>query len=585
MLLRYGGLVLISVCFISACDTAAPPEHKPNAAVVDSGCSLYFGGDILTMVEDSPGYVDAVLVKNATIVFTGSKAEADKMAGSNCELINLHGQTMLPGFIDAHSHVFAVGLQASVPNLLPPPDGTASSVSELVTLLQNSRTDTFYQPFVQKTGAIVGFGYDDAELDRYPTAADLDLVSTELPILIIHTSGHLSVVNSKALEILGINSNTPDPSGGVIRRIAGTQQPDGVLEETAHFIALGNMLGKMDLNLQLAMFEKGQQLYASYGYTTAQEGRASADSVAMMSMAAEQYKLLLDVVAYPDIVSGSAAMASPYYQNAYRNKFRIGGAKLTLDGSPQGKTAWLSHPYHIPPAGQDEHYAGYSVFDDDKVRSYVDKAYSNNWQLLVHANGDAAIDQMLDIFAEANAKYGAADRRNVLIHGQTLRADQINKLKALVVFPSLFPMHTFYWGGWHTKSVLGEQRAQFISPTKAVRDAGLMFTSHHDAPVALPSSLRVLHATVNRVTRTGKILGADQRVDPYTALKAMTHWAAYQHFEEQRKGMIKAGMQADFVVIDENPLKIDPMQLTDLIITKTISANKVVFRHPTAIPE
>ncbi|MEW5681964.1 MAG: amidohydrolase [Pseudomonadota bacterium] len=544
-----------------------------------ASCSLYFGGDIITMADDTPSYVGAVLVNNATITFAGSKQEATNIAGNDCTVVDLNGQTMLPGFIDAHSHVFAVGLQASVPNLLPPPDGKASSVSQLVELLQNSLTDAFYQPFVQKTGVVIGFGYDDAELDRYPTAADLDLVSTNLPILIIHTSGHLSVVNSKALEMLGIDSNTPDPSGGIIRRKADSQQPNGVLEETAHFSALGKMLGKMDLDLQQSMFAKGQQLYASYGYTTAQEGRASADSVAMMIMAAEQNQLLIDVVAYPDIVSDSAAMASPYYQNAYRNKFRIGGAKLTLDGSPQGKTAWLSHPYHVPPAGQDEHYAGYPVFDDDKVRSHVDKAYSNNWQLLVHANGDAAIDQMLNIFAEANAKYGPADRRNVLIHGQTLRADQIDKLKTLGVFPSLFPMHTFYWGDWHAQSVLGEQRAQFISPTKAVRDAGLMFTSHHDAPVALPSSLRVLHATVNRVTRSGKILGADQRVDTYTALKAMTHWAAYQHFEEQRKGMIKAGMQADFIVLDKNPLKIDPMQLTDLAIIKTISAGKVVFNN------
>ena len=580
MLLKRYGLALLAVCCLSACDTASPPAGNVQSTSTDnSGYTLYFGGDILTMVDDSPSYVDAVLVKDGKIAFAGSKAVAAQMAGSHVDQVNLNGQTMLPGFVDAHSHVFAVGLQASVPNLLPPPDGTASSVSQLVTLLQSSLTDGFYQPFVQKTGVIIGFGYDDAELDRYPTATDLDLVSTELPILIIHTSGHLSVVNNKALELLGIDSNTPDPTGGVIRRKADSQQPNGVLEETAHFMALGKMLAKMDLELQQTMFEKGQQLYASYGYTTAQEGRASADSVAMMIMAAEQNKLLIDVVAYPDIVSDSAAMASDYYQNDYRNKFRIGGAKLTLDGSPQGKTAWLSHPYHIPPAGQDEHYAGYPVFDDDKVRTHVDKAYSNNWQLLVHANGDAAIDQMLNIFAEANAKYGPAERRNVLIHGQTLRADQIEKLKTLDVFPSLFPMHTFYWGDWHAQSVLGEERAQFISPTKAVRDAGLMFTSHHDAPVALPSSLRVLHATVNRVTRSGKILGADQRVDTYTALKAMTHWAAYQHFEEHRKGMIKAGMQADFIVLDRNPLKIDPMQLTDLAITKTISAGRVVFNN------
>ncbi|WP_423186140.1 amidohydrolase [Alishewanella sp. d11] len=560
------------------CDSGVQhTSSKPladDSAQQSSAYSLYYGGDILTMAEDSPSYVEAVLVKEGTVVFTGTKAAAEQFATQPVRYVNLQGQALLPGFIDAHSHVFAVGLQASVPNLLPPPDGQASTVEQLIALLTASLSDESYQPFVAKTGAIIGFGYDDAELDRYPTAADLDRVSTELPILIMHTSGHLSVVNSKALAILNIHADTPDPEGGIIRRKAGSTVPNGVLEETAHFMALGQLLGQMDLELQQAMFKKGQQLYARYGYTTAQEGRASADSIAMMILAAEQGDLLIDVVAYPDIVSDAAAMSSPYYQKHYKHKFRIGGAKLTLDGSPQGKTAWLSHPYHHPPEGQTEDYAGYPVFNDAQVRQYVDLAYSNNWQLLVHANGDAAIDQMLTIFAEATAKYGMADRRNVLIHGQTLRADQIEKIKTLGVFPSLFPMHTFYWGDWHAQSVLGEQRAQFISPTKAVLDAGLMFTSHHDAPVALPSSLRVLHATVNRVTRSGKVLGPDQRVDTYTALKAMTHWAAYQHFEENFKGMIKPGYQADFIVIDRNPLKVDPMQLIELKITQTISAGQ-----------
>jgi len=140
-------------------------------------------------------------------------------------------------------------------------------------------------------------------------------------------------------------------------------------------------------------------------------------------------------------------------------------------------------------------------------------------------------------------------------------------------------MHTFYWGDWHANSVLGQPRADFISPTQAVLDAGLMFSTHHDAPVALPSSFRVLDATVNRTTRTKKILGKDQRVAPYTALRAMTIWPAHQYFEEERKGSLVAGKQADFVILDENPLKIPHENLIDLIAVETISRGEIVYKR------
>ena len=138
-------------------------------------------------------------------------------------------------------------------------------------------------------------------------------------------------------------------------------------------------------------------------------------------------------------------------------------------------------------------------------------------------------------------------------------------------------MHTFYWGDWHVNSVLGHPRADFISPTHAVLEQGLMFSTHHDAPVALPNALRVLDATVNRTTRTAQVLGPDQRVSVYTALQAMTTWPAYQHFEESSKGQLKQGMQADLIILDNNPLKIKPAELHNLQVLETISRGKTVY--------
>ena len=425
----------------------------------------------------------------------------------------------------------------------------------------------------------MGFGYDDAELDRYPLAADLDKVSMDKPVIIIHTSGHLSVVNSAAMALFGINADSKDPQGGVIRRKPASMEPNGVLEENAHFSLLFGVMSSFDDQLQDNMLKAGQQLYAKYGYTTVQEGRASQQAYDTIVRAAEQNELMLDVVAYVDMVSSSAVMASSFLSQDYSNRFRIGGVKLNFDGSPQGKTAWLTEPYFRPPSGQSETYAGYPTFSDEQANQYMATAFENNWQVLTHANGDAAIEQFINAVAGAIEKHGKADRRTVLIHGQTIRQNQIDRLKDLDIFPSLYPMHTFYWGDWHAESVLGQQRADFISPTHAVREAGLMFSTHHDAPVALPSSFRVLDATVNRTTRTKKILGKDQRVDPYTALRAMTAWPAHQYFEEDSKGTLKMGMQADLVILNANPLKIPREDLINLVVSETISHGETVYRQ------
>jgi hypothetical protein len=341
----------------------------------------------------------------------------------------------------------------------------------------------------------------------------------------------------------------------------------------------------IDDNYNLELFELGMKSFARFGYTTAQEGRAFAPTVVVAEQKAAQQTLPIDVALYVDYTAKDNLNTSNYYSGSgydgltYTNGLRIAGLKLTLDGSPQGKTAWLSKPYFIPPEGQDKDYVGYPAMTKEQVETEVMDAFANNRQLLAHCNGDAAIDRYLDAIDKASQKYGVGDRRMVLIHGQTLRKDQIARLKQLKVIPSLFPMHTFYWGEWHKTSVLGPERAAYISPTRDVLDAGLIFTSHHDAPVALPDSMRVLSSTVTRVTRSGEVLGPDQRVTAYEGLKAITIWPAYQHFEENNKGSIEVGKQADFVILSENPLTVDPLTIADIKVLETINNGTTVFKY------
>ncbi|MFZ4110737.1 MAG: amidohydrolase, partial [Polymorphobacter sp.] len=364
-----------------------------------------------------------------------------------------------------------------------------------------------------------------------------------------------------------------DPSGGVIQREADGKTPNGVLEESALGLAAYKLFPKSTPAQGLATLAAAQKIYMANGYTTVQDGKTDAQSLAMLTGAARAGILKIDVVSYPDLMTlhDKPVLHGPLVSAAYTDHFRIGGVKLSFDGSPQGKTAWFTQPYFQVPAGQKPDYAGYPAFPKPgEAQGWVDMAYRNKWQLLIHANGDAAIDEMIRTVGIAQKQFGGNDRRTVMIHGQYLRRDQIAPLQALGVFPALFPMHTFYWGDWHRESVAGPVRAEFISPTRAVRDAGMMLSIHHDAPVTFPNAMRVFDSAVNRTTRSGHVLGPDQRLTPMEALQAMTIWPAYQHFEEATKGSIEPGKLADFVILDKNPLAVPPATIKDIKVLETM---------------
>ncbi|AMG31651.1 amidohydrolase [Grimontia hollisae] len=560
-------IISLSALLIAFTATAA----SPTTPFADT---IYHNAQIIT-VNDTQPEAQAVAILDGKILAVGDNNDLLRLKGDRTKVVDLKGLTMIPGFIDAHGHVMNTGLQAVSANLLSPPDGPVTDIATLQEALRKWADI----PVNKAQGFIIGFGYDDSQLKEkvHPTRFDLDKVSTDVPILIIHQSGHLGVMNSKALEMMKLTANSKNPPGGVIRRIKGNEEPNGVLEESAFFGALIPLFSQISPDENEMLFRAGMKLYAKYGYTTAQEGRAMSDSVKTMYEIAQKSPLPIDVVAYTDIQLGTDILKPPYLSKDYTNGFRLGGVKLTLDGSPQGKTAWLTKPYKVPPDGQNADYRGYPIMSDEDAEKYVSMAMENGWQLLTHANGDASLDQYLRAMKKATEKFGAKERRFVAIHAQTAREDQVQAFKELNVLPSFFPMHTFYWGDWHAQSVLGDARAENISPTGWALDRGMIFTSHHDAPVAFPDSMRVYSATVNRITRSGRILGKDQRVSSMTALKAQTLWSAYQHFEEATKGSIEVGKVADLVLLSDNPLKIAPLKLADISVLATIKHGKIIY--------
>lgn len=546
---------------------------RPTLATVTAD-TVFLNGTVLTM-ENSQPRAEAVAVRDGKIIYVGNTADVMTSVGDSTQTIDLDGRTLLPGFVDSHGHAWMIGFQALTANLLPPPDGEGKDIDSLVSLLESWAKSN--EQAVKDVGWIIGFGYDNSQLaeQRHPTRHDLDRVSEDIPILIIHQSGHLGVANSRALEIAGINAATTDPDGGVFQREDDGNQPNGVAEEYA-FFQLALAFGKsLDQETMDTFAREGTKLLASFGYTTAQEGRATGASLNAIKRVAETGALNIDVVVYPDILEVDTIEPT----EDYTNRFRVGGAKLTIDGSPQGKTAWLTEPYYVPPPGKSEDYAGYPAITDKQAMEAVDKAYANNWQIITHTNGDAAIDLLIKAVSAAEQKYPDVDNRPVMIHGQTLRKDQVVPLKELGIFPSLFPMHTFYWGDYHRDSVLGPERAMNISPTGWLMQEGMMFGTHHDAPVALPDSMRVLSATVTRRSRSGAVIGEDHRVPVDTALKAMTIWPAWQHFEEDRKGTITAGKLADLVVLSDDPTSVPEDQLDDLLVMETYKEGVSVYRR------
>tara|TARA_B110000114_G_scaffold132005_1_gene138235 strand:- start:41 stop:1747 length:1707 start_codon:yes stop_codon:yes gene_type:complete len=537
---------------------------------------LYYGGDILTMSGDKPNYVESIVTNSDTIVFVGRLLEA-KQLFPNAAQTNLNGKTLLPGFIDAHAHFAGFPSQSIGAQILPPPDAGANNIDALIQILKDWSTPEN----IELTGWIFGMGFDDSVLEdkRFPTKEDLDKVSTEYPVMIVHISGHFCVVNSKGLEILKLTAESPDPEGGIIRRIPGTKEPNGVLEELAAIPFMPMVLGPKSEEAIKVFLTAGQNMALSYGYTTVQEGRAMPSSHLFLEYAAKTNFLKLDVVSYIDYSVADSLLKTDWYSSSYKNHYRIGGIKLTLDGSPQGRTAWRTKPYLIPPDGAEKGYLGYPAIPlDEDVENIYESAFQNNWQIHTHANGDAAMDQMIRTLKKVTAKYGNQNRRDVLIHGQYVREDQLDAFKDLNIIASLFPLHTFYWGDWH-KELIGDSLGNKISPTRTALNKGLKITIHTDAPVALPNLMRVIWTATNRVSRSGSIIGENERLTPYEALKCITQWSAYQHFEEESKGTLALGKLADLVILDLNPLKVDKEKIKDIIVLETIKEGFSVYRR------
>lgn len=532
---------------------------------------LFYGGDIVTM-ESEKEIIEAVYIENGLIQRTGSLNELkDLVENPSIEKVNLRGNTLLPGFIDPHSHLSMIGPMSVFADL-----SECENFNDIIQTLKQYIQDKD----IDANDVVFGFGYDHNFLaeNSHPTKDILNQVSTAIPIFISHASGHIGCANDGALTLAKIDATTPDVKGGFIGRVKGTNEPNGYLEEES-MMALQKVIFsylKMDY---VNLTKLGMETYIKNGITTAQDGATSTDTIHLFKHLAEQNELLIDVVAYPQIIDNPGDMQeNEKYAQKYDNRFKINGYKLFLDGSPQAKTAWLTKPY----AGEDE-YCGYPQYTDEQVKQFVQKAVDDNVQLLTHCNGDAASDQLLTNYALALEESNNPTKhqlRPVMIHCQTVRDDQLDKMKEIGMIPSIFVEHTYYWGDVHLKN-LGESRGNKISPARSAFDRGLIVNFHQDSPVVKANMLHTIWCAVNRITRNGVPIGQAECVTVYEALKAVTINAAYAYFEENDKGSIKVGKAADFVILNKNPLKVNKMAIKEIQVMETIKEGVSIYNADT----
>ena len=547
-----------------------------NAVAGEQTADIIFIGDHIITVDAASVGVTAVAVAGQNIVATGPAKEILKLKTSSTRVIELGDNALVPGFIDAHGHMTIVAKLTEMIDLASPPVGRVENINDIVALVK-SKIDK--QQLAPGTW-VLGFGYDDSLLEekRHPNRDDLDRASLDHPVMLTHVSGHLAAVNSAALQQQNIDQNTSNPPGGGVRRRPGSREPNGVMEETAMGLFSRNLLAPINDDKFENLVRQTIKRYVSYGITTIQDGGTNMSDIERLRVSAKRESYAADVVVFPwSNFFDDGQLAAIEAESSYTNGLRLGGVKFGLDGSPQGRTAFLSQPYNEGPPGAAPDYRAYPTYPAEKFNPKIAQLIERGIPTLVHANGDAAIDMLINGVAAALDNREPPDHRTVIIHAQLMRKDQLESTKRLGLVPSYYSAHPFFWGDWHRQS-FGEERAAFISPAAETARMQIPFTIHNDAPIVPPDMMRLMWIAVNRKTRSDYVLGPDQRLTPMQALHAITLGAAYQYFEEDKKGSITQGKQADLVILERNPLLANPDTLKDISIVETFARGQSVFK-------
>jgi predicted amidohydrolase YtcJ len=529
------------------------------AGQIEPGLILH-RGNIHTMDRTAPR-AEAVAISGDRLLAVGSNDDVLRLATGRTRKIDLGGKTVVPGFIDAHTHVAYSGIRH-----LRQVDCDLRSIADIKGAIADRAARTPAGQWV------IGFKYDDTKTadGRKLTREDLDAAAPRHPVYVGHRGGHTAFVNSLALRLTGVDEKTPNPTGGEIDRDRNTGRLTGGLRETAiqpfqkmFFSAYTRDEYREGVKIITRMMAKSGVTSAHDALGSPEDLRAYQDSYQAGELSVRVYSF----IAYQYIDQMIAAGVRTGMGNEW---VRLGAMKLICDGSISERTARITQPYIGRP---DDH--GIWVMEEAELTANARKAHEAGWQIAVHANGDAAIDRTLRLYERLNKEMPRKDPRFRIEHCTIINDDLVRRIAALGVIPNPFSTYVYYHGEKFTE--YGAERLKSMFAVRSFLDAGVRVTQTSDYPPGPFEPMMALQSSVTRTDSKGTVWGANQRITVEEALRVGTLHGAYASFEENLKGSLEAGKLADLVVLGQDPMKVDPSALIRIPVERTMAGGRWVF--------
>lgn len=520
---------------------------------------ILYNGDIFTVNPKAPK-AQALAIREGKIMALGANEEILDMATGRTQKIDLGNKTVLPGFIDAHTHPASSGLRH-----LKMVDCDLRSIEEIKEAIRQRAAITPKGEWVE------GFKYDDTKTSegRKINISDLDEAAPEHPVKIRHRGGHTNYCNSLAFKVANIDASTPNPQGGEFEKDSEGRLT-GCAKEAASDIF--DALVKHDFSRE----ERAEgvklisQMMAKSGITSVTDAQGTPDDLQAYKDAYASGDLRLRVYCMQDYMYLDRMMDEGLKTGMGDDWVKLGGMKITCDGSISERTARLSQPY----AGRPDDY-GIVVMDEEQMYPYVKKAHDAGWQIGVHANGDVGIGITLDLFERIHKESPKADPRFRIEHCTMINDDLIQRMKALGVIPLPFSTYVYYHG--EKMKAYGEERLKNMFALRSFLDAGLRPTQTSDYPPGPFEPMMALQSSVTRTDIKGNVWGANQKVTVEEAIAIGTINGAYSTFDENKKGSLEAGKLADLVVLGRDPFREDPSTLITIPIERTMAGGKWTY--------
>lgn len=519
---------------------------------------VLYNANIITIDADRPR-AQAAAIWRDRIMAVGTNDEVRALANRNTKLVDLTGRTVVPGFIDAHSHPAVAGRLH-----LRQVDADLRSIAAIQAAIRERAAKT------PKGEWIVAFKYDDTKTaeGRFLTREDLDAATTDHPVYVEHRGGHSAYVNSLAFERVGIKEDTPDPAGGRYVREGG--RLSGRVLETGQAI----FERTIPYNYTRDDYREGVKLIskmlAKVGVTSVHDAYGNPADLGAYHDARDAGELLTRVYC----LIGSSALdqlIAAGVRTGFGDEWvRVGAVKMTCDGSISERTARLSQPY----IGRPNDY-GILVRGEDQLYPIAKKAHDAGWQIGIHANGDVAIDLVLGIYERLQRESPRRDPRFRIEHCTVINDDLVRRIRNLSAIPNPFSTYVYFHG--EKMREYGAERLNSMFAVRSFLDAGVKVTQTSDYPPGPFEPMMALQSSVTRTDMRGTVWGAKQKVTVEEALKVGTLHGAYASFEEEQKGSITSGKLADLVVLGRDPLREEPSTLITIPVERTMVGGRWMY--------